>query len=57
MGGHCKTHNLIYMENQILLDAIATLSGTIDVLSRAGREEEVIVVSKKLIQLVAKLKL
>lgn len=43
------------MENQ-LLDAIATLSGTIDVLSRAGRKEEVIVVSKKLIELVAKLK-
>lgn len=44
------------MENQELLNAIATLSATIDPLIRAGKKDEVDEVSKKMIELIKKIK-
>jgi len=47
----------IYMENQQdLLNAIATLSASIDPLMRAEKKEAVTTVVEKLLELVAKLK-
>jgi hypothetical protein len=47
----------IYMENQQdLLNAIATLSASIDPLMRAEKKEEVTTIVEKLLELVAKLK-
>ena len=43
------------MNNQQLLNAIATLSGSIDSLVRAGKKEEITTVVKKMIELVEKL--
>lgn len=43
------------MGKRELLDSIATLSGSIDVLNRAGMLEEVKTVTKKLMELIEKL--
>lgn len=45
-----------FMENQILLNAIGTLSGTIDALTRAGDKDSIKVVTVKLLELINQLK-
>jgi hypothetical protein len=44
------------MENQPLLNAIATVAGSIDTLVRAGKQEEVTIATAKLLELIAKVK-
>ena len=44
------------MKYQELLNAISTLAGCIDPLVRAKKEDEITIVVKKLLELVAKLK-
>mgnify|MGYP001618455448 CR=1 FL=1 len=43
------------MENQATINAIGTLSGTIDALTRAGDKEAIRVVTEKILELIKKL--